>query len=234
MIETFAALFLAHVVADFVIQTNWMAANKARPGVLVLHSALVLLTAQAATGQIAAPALLALAAAHLVIDVAKSRAGPGLGPFLWDQAAHLASLLAVAAYAPDLWQTGLWAGEPRLPTLMLFVAGGIYAIRVGGFAVGALVSGWDTSDLPDSLPGAGAIIGQLERAMIYILVLIGEPAAIGFLIAAKSILRFDAARDNRTAEYVITGTLASFAWALLVAYGTAHLLSALPPLEFAP
>ena len=54
----------------------------------------------------------------------------------------------------------------------------------------------------------------------------------GFLIAAKSILRFDSAnRDDRMAsEYIIIGTLASFGWAMAVAWATLALLSALPPI----
>ena len=55
--------------------------------------------------------------------------------------------------------------------------------------------------------------------------------AIGFLIAAKSVLRFGAVREEaRLSEYVIIGTLASFGWAILMAIGTVMLLSALPPL----
>ena len=59
--------------------------------------------------------------------------------------------------------------------------------------------------------------------MILMLVLAGQPDGIGFLIAAKSILRFnELARDadRRVSEYVIIGTLASFAWALGAAFAT--------------
>jgi hypothetical protein len=46
----------------------------------------------------------------------------------------------------------------------------------------------------------------------------GEPGAIGFLIAAKSILRFGELRAHRKeAEYVIIGTMWSFVCGLLVA-----------------
>ncbi len=58
---------------------------------------------------------------------------------------------------------------------------------------------------------------------------------MGLLIAAKSILRFGAVRDDRAlSEYVIIGTLASFAWALLVAYATISGLGLLPPLGILP
>ena len=67
MIETFTALLFAHALADFLFQTNWINANKHRPHVMLLHGAIVLVTAQAAIGRPDAPELLALAAAHLVI-----------------------------------------------------------------------------------------------------------------------------------------------------------------------
>jgi hypothetical protein len=58
---------------------------------------------------------------------------------------------------------------------------------------------------------------------------------VGFLIAAKSILRFGSVKDDRAlSEYVIIGTLASFGWALIAAYATLWGLSALPPLGILP
>jgi hypothetical protein len=56
---------------------------------------------------------------------------------------------------------------------------------------------------------AGRIIGSLERLISFVLILFGQFAAVGFIIAAKSILRF---RDTQTAktEYLLIGTLLSF------------------------
>jgi hypothetical protein len=49
------------------------------------------------------------------------------------------------------------------------------------------------------------------------MVLFGQAQGVGLLIAAKSILRFGAVKDDRRlSEYVIIGTLASFGWALIV------------------
>ena len=61
---------------------------------------------------------------------------------------------------------------------------------------------------------AGALIGNLERILTIIFVIIGQYEAIGFIIAAKSILRF---KDTDTAktEYVLAGTFLSFGIALL-------------------
>jgi hypothetical protein len=73
--------------------------------------------------------------------------------------------------------------------------------------------------------------------MILMLLLANQPDGIGLLIAAKSILRFnelarpgkDPASDRRASEYVIIGTLASFAWAIATAWATAAALRALAP-----
>jgi Protein of unknown function (DUF3307) len=234
MTETLAALLLAHVLADFVFQTNWMVANKNRPEGLALHGLVVLGTAIIATGGIDL-SLFWLTAVHVAVDAWKARAKRGLGPFLLDQAAHLATVIALALWHPTIWADGLWAGMTVLPGLMLIVAGAIIATRAGGFAIGLLMEPFaaklPTEVTAESLPGAGRVIGLLERGLIFALVLLGQPGGVGFLIAAKSILRFGAIKDDRAlSEYVIIGTLASFAWALLVAYATVSGLAALPPL----
>ena len=238
MTETLAALFFAHVLADFVFQTGWMVANKRRMAGLAAHSTVVLVTAVVVTGGLGW-GLLWLSASHLVIDAVKTRIRGGLGPFLLDQAAHLGTILALALWQPRLWAEGLWAGYDFLPPLMLVTAGALMATRAGGFVIGLLMEPF-AAKLPDkinaeSLPGAGRAIGQLERGLIFALVLLGQPGAVGFLIAAKSILRFGAIKDDRAlSEYVIIGTLASFGWALIAAYATLAGLSHLAPLGILP
>ncbi len=230
MTATFAALLCAHILADFLFQTNWMVANKRAALPLAAHIGVVLATAILATGSLH-PVLFALALAHLGIDLIKTHSGAkGLSPFLLDQAAHLATLLAVAALEPGLWTNGLWSDNPWLPGIMALTAGVIAATRAGGFAVGLLMQPWGDVGL-GGLPGGGRIIGHLERGLIFLLVLTDLAAGIGFLIAAKSVLRFGAVKDEaRLSEYVIIGTLASFGWAIIAASATFALMRALPPL----
>ena len=66
----------------------------------------------------------------------------------------------------------------------------------------------------ENIKNAGALIGNLERILTIVFVIIGQYEAIGFIIAAKSILRF---KDTDTAktEYVLAGTFLSFGIALL-------------------
>ncbi|MFN3661680.1 DUF3307 domain-containing protein [Yoonia sp.] len=237
MMETFAALLFAHMLADFVIQTKWMVENKRKPQVLLLHGLIVLITLQLATGNVTAWPLLVLALAHIVIDATKTylRHGDGLAPFLIDQGAHVITLIIAATAVPGLWATGIWSDLPWLPALMVIASGLILTTRAGGFAIGLLMKPWADSDLPKGLQNGGALIGILERGLIFLLLLVGQPSGVGFLIAAKSILRFDTtAKDQSAGEYVIIGTLASFGWALLFSYATIALLGTLPALGILP
>jgi hypothetical protein len=240
MAETLALLLLAHVLADFVLQPARMALAKAElnPGWTLAHI-LVVASASALLLGVQSPATAAVVAglslAHLAIDLAKSGIGTRIAAstaFLADQAAHLVTLLAVATLWPDLWAAGAWAplAPLWLPAAAAVVAGALLATRAGGYVLALLMRPWGDMGL-DGLPGGGRMIGLLERGIIFLLILAGEPGGIGFLIAAKSVLRFGAVKEEaRLSEYVIIGTLASFGWAMLVATGTMMLLSALPPL----
>lgn len=230
MPETLAALLLAHAVADFLLQSTRMVETKRRPVTLLLHGAVVLATAQAALGRIDAWEPLALAAAHVAIDALKAWALPArLWAFLADQAVHLATILAVALYAPDLFAGGLWASAQWAPGAMVYAAGLILAVPAGGHVVALLVAPL-ASEAPKGLPEGGRLIGLLERGIIFLLIAVGQPAGIGFLIAAKSVLRFESTKGQEASEYVIIGTLASFGWAMVIGWSTLALAARLPPL----
>jgi hypothetical protein len=77
--------------------------------------------------------------------------------------------------------------------------------------------------VPSGAPARiGATIGALERLLIAALILTGAEAAVGFVIAAKTIARFKQLDDRGFAEYYLLGTLASVA----VAIGSAVLAQA--------
>src|SRR5690606_33944688 len=149
-----------------------------RPAALAAHGGVVLATAIAATGTLALP-LFWLAALHVAVDAGKARLAPGLGAFLGDQALHLAAIAALAAWQPGLWAGGLWSGCISLPALTGDTAGAIIATRAGSFAIGLLMAPF-AHRLPEdmtaeSLPGAGRMIGLMERGLIFAFLLIGQP-----------------------------------------------------------
>jgi hypothetical protein len=61
----------------------------------------------------------------------------------------------------------------------------------------------------------GATIGVLERLLIVLFVVTGSTAAIGFVVAAKTLARFKQLDDRDFAEYYLLGTLASVSVALV-------------------
>lgn len=67
----------------------------------------------------------------------------------------------------------------------------------------------------NNLLKAGRVIGSLERLISFVLIVFNQFGAVGFIIAAKSILRF---RDVQTAktEYLLIGTLLSFGIAIFL------------------
>ena len=68
--------------------------------------------------------------------------------------------------------------------------------------------------------GMGKFIGYVERFLIITLMLIGFNNGIGFVLAAKSILRYGSQKGDEDkaafTEYVIFGTLLSYALAIIV------------------
>ena len=79
-----------------------------------------------------------------------------------------------------------------------------------------------------SLSEAGKWIGIFERILVYTFVITNHFEGIGFLIAAKSILRFSDIKGDsirKEAEYVLIGTLMSFASSILTGLAVRSLIS---------
>lgn len=247
MAETLVALFAAHVIADYLLQTTDIAKNKHRFGPLVLHGLAVFTTAILMTGSAAWPVFL-VTGLHILVDLIKANFPRSFRSHIADQTAHIATLAMVSYLFPRLWADGLWQDLPAwVSHLLLLTAGLIYATRAGGFAVADLMAEYDLEPERDTsaaensgLANAGQTIGQLERALIYLLLLNGLAAGIGFLIAAKSILRFETGKDQspeafrKHSEYVIIGTLTSFTWAIAISLAVIMLHAQLPDLGIKP
>ncbi|MEP1767603.1 MAG: DUF3307 domain-containing protein [Sulfitobacter sp.] len=228
-LDLLIALICAHLLADFVFQTTNMVLNKQRPVFMLMHGVHVFaLTALLSGGAMRLSLLIAVS--HVAIDSIKVHLAPdNLRTYLMDQCAHLAVILCAVLWLPQVWVAPWW---PPLNTDMiqiaLVISGLITATMAGGPAVGHLMARYKFDAQPDGLEYAGRIIGLMERGLIFLMVMIGEPSGIGFLIAAKSILRFDTvSRDQKMSEYVIIGTLASYGWALAASFATMATMQAL-------
>ena len=66
---------------------------------------------------------------------------------------------------------------------------------------------------------AGRFIGTLERIVILIFIVIGQYSAIGLVLTAKSIARYDEIAKNKiTAEYYLLGTLLSTVFVIILSF----------------
>jgi Protein of unknown function (DUF3307) len=228
MYETLLALLVAHLVADFPLQPDWMIRRKRNPLVLALHVLLVAGTAALALGGLPGEVLLILVGTHLVVDAIKVYLLPdSLGSFTLDQLVHLAVIIALAAAFPGTFAQGAWAALPAdaaagYLVLLCLLGGAIASLMVGAIVIRKATAPF-THQLSGDIAGlesGGTYIGWLERALVMLLILIGQPAGVGFLITAKSILRFGDVRDSsqrKLTEYIIIGTFMSFGWGLAVA-----------------
>lgn len=235
MIETFAALLVAHVAADYVLQTRWMALNKASPAPLAVHIAIVWAASYVVLGCSSVWAVTALAGAHLVMDVTKARwlGGSGLAYGL-DQGVHVFTALAVAAAVPGAWKAGLWAGldEPARIALVfgVVVMGAVYALR-GGFFFAAHMPEPRTNQLPrDAAPVSRCTI--LEGLAVFAGML-ALPAVVGLAGIARLgsylwLWQQQAVPGNRLARQA-----AMLSWVMTTGLGTHMVIGRLLGLEAA-
>jgi Protein of unknown function (DUF3307) len=88
-----------------------------------------------------------------------------------------------------------------------------WRLRLGGLVATAepVTTPSDAATAASTAPPAriGATIGVLERLLIVTFVLTGSSAAVGFVVAAKTLARFRQLDDRDFAEYYLLGTLAS-------------------------
>ena len=69
----------------------------------------------------------------------------------------------------------------------------------------------------ETITGAGATIGLLERLIMGIFLLFGQFASIGLVFTAKSIARYDKIAKNQAfAEYYLIGSLFSIICVLII------------------
>lgn len=218
-VELFLCLVLAHLVADFVLQTNKICQDKAekkwRSVYHYCHAAVVFGLSWLVTWT---PGFwwcaLIIGVTHLGIDMWKSYREETVTWFTVDQLLHLGVLAVVA------W---LWCGNCPwdIPfDLELRQVAAVVAViicwRPANIFIKLLLTHYSVNLPRENASGfnAGALIGTIERWLILIFVCLQRYDALGLLIAAKSILRFGDKETAKT-EYVLAGTLLSIFIAVL-------------------
>lgn len=237
-------LLLAHLIGDFVFQTaNWVTKKKNSFWWVFLHALVHALLAYFLIGYWTLWLLpVIIFVSHTVIDFIKYKVKTdNLRSFIVDQLSHLIVITLVIFYY--LIPTGvvpLWfAFFPQFAFKVAVILSSVILLtQVGGILIGYFVMPYQqqikeyyqklNKQAVEGLVTGGKTIGWLERLLIFVFVLTGQYAGVGFLIAAKSIFRFGELKDSenrKEAEYIIIGTFASFLFALLVSLLTRWIFS---------
>ncbi|MCE5178361.1 MAG: DUF3307 domain-containing protein [Porphyromonadaceae bacterium] len=234
------AQFIAHVVADFFAQPDSICRGKQEKGfgswhiyvhVLIVFVASFLMTF-AVVFILYAVAIMII---HFTIDILKSFIERWLKRkkgdidkfyanhylFFTDQLLHVATIYGVVAI--------YWIKNPSIPAYLdvltisqlLILTGTLVCMKPANVIIRNCLSSlnlYDQVENMNDLNRAGRWIGTIERIMAMVLVMLQQYTAIGFIITAKSVLRYNESKTGKT-EYVLIGTLLSFSIALLVGIG---------------
>ncbi|MBR7009801.1 MAG: DUF3307 domain-containing protein [Oscillospiraceae bacterium] len=229
----------AHVLGDFLLQTDRLAAEKTKHArKLLLHGliyALVMgLVFLCGFSWRTGLAWAILGGSHLGIDALRVRIdrrlrkpGACLASFCVDQALHLAGIAAVWLLLLRGHTAGLLAaGSAWLRPVLIYAALSCViwkpaAVFIRLFFNCFFPEGEESEEKTpptNSVPGSGELIGKLERLIIAALVICGQFGAIGFVLTAKSVARFKQIETDRGfAERYLVGTLLSAGTALIAA-----------------
>jgi hypothetical protein len=194
------AMLLAHLLGDYVLQTDALARWKSRSvwGVLV-HGAVVTFSLWLCSLPFTLdwwPYALTIGAAHALIDIARVRIGP-VGPaanlilFLTDQAAHALTIAAGLAWSgwleshPAQTPFGSWLQSDYRLT---FVIGYVLLTMPAWVLVHFLVQGTGARSI--SLPGRPGekYVGMIERGLIATFVLAGQFPLIPLVVTPRLVL----------------------------------------------
>ncbi len=232
-------LLLAHLITDFILQPNsWIKHKrkyKVRSHFLVIHALIagilsVILLQKIEWWYIG----VIISVTHFLIDWWKlNKEKDNLKYFLLDQFFHLLVIAIVWLFLIN----GFSKIIPFLQeffnstTALLIVGAYLIVIFPAGFLIGKATKKWQTEigemHKKDSLDDAGRYIGIFERILVLSFILTNNFSAIGFLIAAKSILRFSDKSESgarKQTEYVLIGTLISFTITILIGLLVRHFL----------
>ena len=240
-ISSLLALLVAHLSGDFLLQGKaWVLSKEnlqhrspalyKHAGVHVLLSLIALLVTYQPWPSAMLGALL-IGGTHLGIDIAKSHVPDRLGYFLLDQMLHLLILFLVWLWLSQPWPALAGFSHWLLhPATLLTLLAYLLITRPLSILIALVMRRWSAQvDNHSTLADARARIGILERFLVLTFVLAGEWTPIGFLLAAKSVLRFGDLREDRDrklTEYVLLGTMLSFALTLMLGLALRYLLDA--------
>ena len=228
-------LLTAHFIGDFYLQPRTWIENRHARGIKasalykhsLIHFLLATLTLYIAGIGIVSAIMwgLLIALTHWLIDWAKS-GHHSLCAFILDQVAHIVAIVTVSAFITGVTaaQVSEMAATLVQPNTLLYILGYIVVLNPASILIAQVLARHTkvlASAENQSLGDAGRWIGYVERVLALSFILVGQYTGLGFLVATKTVFRvgdLSKAKDMRLTEYMMLGTLFSFALALIVGW----------------
>lgn len=233
---SFLALYLAHLLTDFVFESDLLDVGRRNRTALayVEHGGVHLLWAALLLG-LSSPVLvrsldfyaviIGLTLAHLALDWGRLRLvrlttkAEGTFAFVAGQLVYMFPVCVAAGIIAKTPLRELMAGlawiQSRTEQALLLLVVYVGVIFGGGYFVRLVTKPLVRGDLglagktTEELQNAGMYIGWLERFLILTSLLLQSPATVGLILTAKSIARYPEFKSKRFAEYFLIGTLLS-------------------------
>ncbi|MCL6267828.1 DUF3307 domain-containing protein [Flagellimonas myxillae] len=231
-------LILAHFIGDFMLQPSHWVDNKLqkkwKSKYLYWHMGIHLLLLLVLLQFQHLGIVVLVITTHFLIDLAKlALTNPKNYRWLFalDQILHLVVIMGAVYWVEPFTidPTSIFGEQSLLLITFLvfvtFVSGVLMRMLLAPYIKEVITN--DDSEEGGSLKNAGKYIGMLERLFVFGFILLGQWAAIGLLIAAKSVFRFgdlNKGKNRKLTEYVLIGTLLSFGLAILSGMTYKHLL----------
>ncbi|MEO9569918.1 MAG: DUF3307 domain-containing protein [Polaribacter sp.] len=225
----FLKILLAHILGDFVFQSEKWVKNKEKKKIKSLklyfhigvHAILLLFVLQFNITEYWLGFLLIITS-HYIIDILKLYLQEKKTKRIWffiDQLLHILSLFLITSIYKNIT---ISFDEIITENNLLLIIFLLLIVFVSSIIIKIIITQWNPEskkENDDSLAKAGRYIGILERLFVFTFVITNHWEAIGFLLAAKSVFRFGdltSSKDRKLTEYILIGTLLSFGLAIFL------------------
>ena len=225
----FLKFLLAHILGDFVLQSNNWVKNKEEKKIkssklylhIGIHAILLLIILQFNLKEYWLGFAI-IVISHYLFDVSKLYLQKKKTKRTWffiDQVLHLLALIFVTSIYRGF---NIYFNDIITSEILLLLISLLMVTSVSAIIIKVFITQWNPEskkENDDSLAKAGTYIGILERLFVFVFVITNHWEAIGFLLAAKSVFRFGdltSSKDRKLTEYILIGTLLSFGLAIII------------------
>jgi len=231
----FLIFLVAHVLGDFFLQSDKLAQRKQTNfRYILLHSLLYLIVFIVFTLPFWSISLILaaviLSVSHFIIDSCKfvySIKKKDASMYFIDQAMHIGCIIIATTFyciykgaqpslipvINNLLTMVIGDSEALLPWIGLI----LLVLKPANITIKQLTANYGSAvNSIEEKKSVGALIGSLERLIVVLLISVGQYAAIGLILTAKSVARYNKiSEDKQFAEYYLLGTLASTLYAVI-------------------